>query len=54
MKKLISLTLVALLLVSCSPGGGGISDDVWDEYMKAYKVFDNDSAVFWGAENLTN
>ena len=32
--------------------GVGISDDVWDEYMKAYQVFDNDTANFWGCTNL--
>lgn len=32
--------------------GVGISDDVWDEYMKAYQVIDNDTANFWGCTNL--
>ncbi len=32
--------------------GVGISDDVWDEYMTAFQVFDNDTSGFWGAENL--
>ena len=31
--------------------GVGINDVVWDEYMKAFEVFDNDTAGFWGVEN---
>lgn len=31
--------------------GVGINDAVWDEYMKAFEVFDNDTAGFWGVEN---
>lgn len=31
--------------------GVGISDDTWDEYMKAFEVLDNDTAGFWGVEN---
>lgn len=31
--------------------GVGINDIVWDEYMKAFEVFDNDTAGFWGVEN---
>ena len=31
--------------------GVGISDDVWDEYMNAFKVMDDDTAAFWGLEN---
>lgn len=29
----------------------GISDDVWDTYMNAFKVLDDDTAGFWGVEN---
>jgi NAD(P)H dehydrogenase (quinone) len=32
-------------------GGKGISDAKWDEYMKAFKVLDDDTAGFWGLEN---
>lgn len=31
--------------------GVGIDDELWDEYMYAYKVFDDDTAGFWGLEN---
>lgn len=31
--------------------GVGISDEKWDEYMKAYKVFDEDLANWWGMDN---
>lgn len=31
--------------------GVGINDATWDEYMKAFEVFDNDTAGFWGVEN---
>ena len=31
--------------------GVGINDAAWDEYMKAFKVLDDDTAGFWGAEN---
>lgn len=31
--------------------GVGISDDVWDQYMKAFKVMDDDTAGFWGVSN---
>lgn len=32
--------------------GVGIEDDKWDRYMKAYQVFDDDMAEWWGMENL--
>lgn len=33
-------------------GGVGIDDDKkWNSYMKAFKVLDDDTAEFWGAEN---
>lgn len=32
--------------------GVGIEDEKWDSYMKAYKVFDDDLANWWGMENL--
>ncbi len=32
--------------------GVGIDDATWDSYMRAYEVFDNDTAGFWGATNL--
>lgn len=31
--------------------GVGINDKKWDEYMKAYEVFDNDLADWWGMKN---
>lgn len=31
--------------------GVGIDDKAWDEYMKAFKVLDDDTAGFWGVEN---
>ncbi|MGL5675196.1 MAG: NAD(P)H-dependent oxidoreductase [Cellulosilyticaceae bacterium] len=31
--------------------GVGINDAAWEEYMDAYRVFDNDTAGFWGVEN---
>ncbi len=31
--------------------GVGISDEKWDSYMKAYKVFDDDLADWWGMNN---
>lgn len=31
--------------------GVGIDDEAWDEYMKAFKVMDDDTAGFWGLEN---
>lgn len=31
--------------------GVGIDDKAWDEYMKAFKVLDDDTAGFWGLEN---
>lgn len=31
--------------------GVGIDDEAWDEYMKAFKVFDDDTAGFWGVQN---
>lgn len=31
--------------------GVGISDEKWDSYMKAYKVFDDDLADWWGMDN---
>ena len=31
--------------------GVGISDEKWDSYMKAYKVFDDDLAEWWGMDN---
>lgn len=32
--------------------GVGIEDEKWDTYMKAFEVFDNDTAAFWGVENV--
>ena len=32
--------------------GVGIEDKKWDNYMKAYKVFDDDLANWWGMKNL--
>ncbi|SDZ15667.1 NAD(P)H-dependent oxidoreductase [Tindallia californiensis] len=32
--------------------GVGINDDLWDEYMEAFRVFDEDTAGWWGMENL--
>lgn len=32
--------------------GIGIEDEKWDNYMKAYKVFDDDLANWWGMKNL--
>ena len=32
--------------------GVGIEDEKWDRYMNAYKVFDDDTANWWGMENL--
>lgn len=32
--------------------GLGNDDEKWDTYMKAYKVFDDDLAEWWGMENL--
>ena len=32
--------------------GVGIEDEKWNSYMKAYKVFDDDTANWWGVENL--
>ena len=31
--------------------GVGISDEKWNSYMKAYKVFDDDLADWWGMDN---
>lgn len=31
--------------------GVGQNDETWDEYMKAFKVFDDDTAAFWGVAN---
>lgn len=31
--------------------GVGINDEAWDEYMNAFRVIDDDTAGFWGAEN---
>lgn len=31
--------------------GVGISNEKWDTYMKAYKVFDDDLANWWGMDN---
>lgn len=31
--------------------GIGQHDAVWDKYMNAYKVFDDDTAAFWGMKN---
>ncbi|BDR60781.1 NAD(P)H-dependent oxidoreductase [Lactobacillus xylocopicola] len=31
--------------------GIGRNDQLWDQYMKAFKVFDDDTAQFWGATN---
>lgn len=31
--------------------GVGIDDKKWNSYMKAFKVLDDDTAEFWGAEN---
>ncbi|MFV0254860.1 MAG: NAD(P)H-dependent oxidoreductase [Erysipelotrichaceae bacterium] len=31
--------------------GVGIDDAAWDNYMSAFKVFDDDTAGFWGVEN---
>lgn len=32
--------------------GVGIEDEKWDRYMKAFEVFDDDTAAFWGVENV--
>ncbi len=32
--------------------GVGIDDASWDDYMRAFEVFDNDTAGFWGATNM--
>lgn len=32
--------------------GVGIEDEKWDAYMNAFKVFDDDTAAFWGMDNL--
>lgn len=32
--------------------GVGIEDKKWDRYMRAYEVFDEDLAQWWGMENL--
>lgn len=32
--------------------GIGKLDAVWDKYLSAYKVVDDDTAGFWGAKNL--
>lgn len=32
--------------------GVGINDKKWNEYMKAYEVFDNDLANWWGMKNF--
>jgi len=32
--------------------GVGIEDEKWDMYMNAFKVLDDDTAAFWGMENL--
>lgn len=32
--------------------GVGIEDEKWDRYMRAYEVFDEDLAQWWGMENL--
>lgn len=31
--------------------GIGQNDKTWDDYMKAFKVFDDDTASFWGVKN---
>ncbi|WEG72547.1 NAD(P)H-dependent oxidoreductase [Vagococcus intermedius] len=31
--------------------GLGQDDKMWDNYMKAFKVFDDDTAKFWGVQN---
>ncbi|MEG1287712.1 MAG: NAD(P)H-dependent oxidoreductase [Clostridium sp.] len=31
--------------------GVGMNDATWDEYLKAFKVLDDDTAGFWGVEN---
>lgn len=31
--------------------GVGIDDETWDKYMNAFKVFDDDTAQFWGVTN---
>lgn len=31
--------------------GVGIDNTAWDKYMNAFKVMDDDTAVFWGLEN---
>lgn len=31
--------------------GVGQNDQLWDEYMKAFKVFDDDTSQFWGMAN---
>ena len=31
--------------------GIGQNDQVWDKYMNAFKVFDDDTAQFWGMTN---
>lgn len=33
-------------------GGKGIEDEKWNKYMLAYKVFDDDTADWWGVKNL--
>lgn len=32
--------------------GVGIEDEKWDRYMNAFQVFDDDTAAFWGVDNL--
>lgn len=32
--------------------GIGKSDEIWDRYLNAYKVVDDDTAGFWGLKNL--
>lgn len=32
--------------------GVGISDETWDKYLNAFKVFDDDTAAFWGMTNV--
>ncbi|GGH36784.1 NAD(P)H-dependent oxidoreductase [Paenibacillus segetis] len=34
-----------------SGDGVGINDKLWDQYMAAFKVLDDDTAGFWGVEN---
>lgn len=31
--------------------GIGQNDETWDQYMEAFKVFDDDTASFWGVKN---